>query len=148
MLASSPCPTPYWNTCPSAILPDPRTPGSPPPVCARHQPRASPTDHQDPCPPQPTTPQVLLSPSYTWDDQTLAPQTPHTYHDLPGSSSEWNNWSLAPLGQAPAWCKTAAFTSLPGAPPLRRAGPSSTGFPDNRSTRLPLEPPQEGYKCS
>jgi hypothetical protein len=33
-----------------------------------------------------------------------------------------------PAGQAPAW----------------QNGPSSTGFPDNRSTRLPLRPPLEG----
>jgi hypothetical protein len=32
--------------------------------------------------------------------------------------------------------------------PLGRAGPSSTGFPDNCSTRLLLGPPLESYKCA
>jgi hypothetical protein len=54
--------------------------------------------------PQPTTLQALLSPSYTCDHRTPATQTPPDNQALSGTSSMWNDWSQAPLGQIPAWC--------------------------------------------
>jgi hypothetical protein len=67
-----------------------------------------------------------------------------THQAQQGSSSMWNDWNPTPLGQAPAWHETATSTSPPEPCPSGRTGPSSTGFPDNRSTKLLLGPPLEG----
>jgi hypothetical protein len=94
------------------------------------QPRAGSTDHWDTRPPpKPTAVQALLSPTYAWDDRTPTPRIPPAHQALPGSSFMWNNWSPALLGQAPAWHKTAASTSLPGTPPLGWSQPQLYSLP-------------------
>jgi hypothetical protein len=52
-----------------------------------------------------------------------------TYQALPGSSSMWNDWSPALLGQATAWHETVASTSLRGTWPFRWSRPQITTPP-------------------
>jgi hypothetical protein len=105
------------NTHHLAMLLDQWPLRSPPPVNAGPQPWASPTAHQNISPlPQahclsdPAEPQLCVG---DWTS-TLRLPPPPPHQALPGSSSMWNNWSPTLLGQAPAWCETAASTSLLG----------------------------------
>jgi hypothetical protein len=154
----------HWDTCPQAVpafspesdrrdvrIPYPRTHHQihdhqePHPLSrARPQPRAGPTACQD------THPLCtwFFRPCWTpaMEGMTRAPHLRlPTHQALPGSSSVWNDWSPAPLGQAQAWRETGASSSQEHCL-FGGDDPSSTGFPENHSTRLPLWLPLEGAK--
>jgi hypothetical protein len=88
--------------------------------------------------PKPTALQVLLSPSYAWDDQTppLGLSLPIRPCQAPalcgtiGAPPCWDGHQPGMRQLHPATCQEPH--------PSGGAGPSSTGFPDNRSTRLLL----------
>jgi hypothetical protein len=75
--------------------------------------------------------QALLGLSSTWDDQR---------HTPPGSPPLRLGTSLAGDNHIPQPTWILAHWVEPG--------PSSTGFPDNSSTRLLLRPPLESSKCA
>jgi hypothetical protein len=96
---------------------------------------------------KPTALQALLSPSYAWNDRTPPPQATPTHQALPGSSSVWNNWSPALLGQALAWCKTAAPTSLPGTPLLGQSQPQLYRLPRQPLHHAPTRAATRGLQA-
>jgi hypothetical protein len=94
----------HWDPCPQAVL-DPSL--EPVPQLARIPAPSLSSLHFRPC----------------WTPATCGTTRPPSL-GLPApqallcSSSMWNEQSLSLLGQAPAWCETAASTSPPGAPSL------------------------------
>jgi hypothetical protein len=104
-------PTPCWNTRPLDMPPDPWEQGSPLP--GHSGPRLELVSAcEDTRPLKPPSFRPCSAPAM--DGMTTAPHLRlPTHQDLLCSSSVWNDWSSAPLGQAPAWHETAASTSPP-----------------------------------
>jgi hypothetical protein len=131
----APRPTPYFNSWPST-----RSMTTGIPATSLHQTPAQNWSHSLPgYPPPPTTTTAHCPSEPAEPRQHIGWSDPHLAHQaLPGSS-----WVLK-TGAPPSWDRHHPGARQPHSPACQEprslcgAGPSSTGFPDNNSTRLPL----------